>query len=147
MSFKSIISWFKYSCNKNHFRTVWKTLTSYPWDYGYTYDIMRLRLVEQCEYFKKSNISADSNYIKSRIELALRLYDIMMGDNGTGEFVGGLLDAKYVSTKYVNTKNAHRFGPKECEEIFNRYPTFLYEEKAYQLFWKIMKHNSREWWD
>lgn len=133
--------------NKNHLKTVWRTFKAKPYDYGYTYDILRHRLVEHCEYFKKSNISADSKYIKDRIELVLRLYDIMMGDNGAGKFVGGLLDANYVATKYVNTKNAHRFGPKGCEETFNRFPTFLYEEKAYQLFWKIMNHNSRNWWD
>jgi hypothetical protein len=129
---------------------VYKSFNAKPWDYGYTYEILKLRLVEQYEYFKVSNIAEGNDYVASRIKLALNLYDIMMGDNPAGhiEFSDPKSiipeNPKYVSTKYVNTNNANRFV--DCEDI-NIIQEFIYEEKAHRLFWRIMLENSRQWWD
>lgn len=149
----SVKNWFKHCFNKHHFKTVWKTFISYPWDYSYNNDILRCRLVEQYEYFKKSEIAERNDYTASRIKLAINLYDIMNDDVTAGyllpksikDFLIG--EHNYVATKYVNVKNAERFVPKEILEIYTKYPTFLYEEKAHNLFWKVIMNYSRDWWD
>ena len=149
----SVKSWFKHCFNKQHFKTVWETFVAYPWDSLYTNDILRCRLVEQYEYFKNSKIAEGNEYTASRIKLAINLYDIMSCKVTAGVFqhdsLKDILDGKhnYVATKYVNVKNAERFAPKETLETYVKFPTFLYEEKAHKLFWRVMMTYSRDWWD
>jgi hypothetical protein len=153
----SVRAWFRHSFNKNHFKTVWKTFTAYPWDYAYTYDILRARLVEQYEYFSKSNIAVGNEYRAKRIKLAIDLYDIISGEVSAGHFeivtpqerleTQSKDVVKYIQTKYVNTRNAHRFLHPTVIERFGGYTEYLYEEKAHRLFWRIMTENSRDWWD
>ena len=54
--FREVRCWFRHCFNKQHFKTVWCAFKAHPWDYGFTYDVLRARLVEQYEYFKKSDI-------------------------------------------------------------------------------------------
>lgn len=155
--FREVRCWFRHCFNKQHFKTVWCAFKAHPWDYGFTYDVLRARLVEQYEYFKKSDIAVGNDYRAGRIKLALKLYDIMVGDDSAGHLEimtpqerlksvnnSGL---KYVQTKYVNTKNAIRFVHPEVIDTYRAYPMYLYEEKAQRLFWRIMQENSRDWWD
>lgn len=155
--YNNIRCWFKYCCNKNHFKTVWKSFVGFPWDHGYTYDVIRARLVEQYEYFKKSNIAVGNEHRAERIGLAIKLYDIMVGDVTAGNFeiltpqeremTGNTSMVKYVTTKYVNTRNATRFIHPKVIDTYRAYPQYLYEEKAQRLFWRIMQEYSRGWWD
>jgi hypothetical protein len=153
----SVRAWFRHSFNKNHFKTVWKAFTAYPWDYAYTYDILRARLVEQYEYLSKSDIAVGNEYRASRIKTAIKLYDIMIGEDTAGHFeivtpqerqeTQSKDVVKYIQTKYVNTRNAHRFLHPTVIKNFGSYTEYLYEEKAHRLFWRIMAENSRDWWD
>lgn len=155
--YNNIRCWFKYCCNRNHFKTIWESFKAFPWDHGYTYDIIRARLVEQYEYFKTSTIAEGNPYRASRIKLAINIYDIMVGTNEAGHFEiitpeerlqNNSKDVvKYIQTRYVNTKNAHRFLHPVIIENYGGYTQYLYEEKAQRLFWRIMQENSRGWWD
>lgn len=154
--YRSIRAWFRHCFNLNHFRTVWKAFTAYPWDYAYTYDILRARLVEQYEYLSKSDIAEGNEYRASRIKTAIKLYDIMTGEDTAGHFEFVTPQerlenqskdvVKYVQTKYVNTRNIGRFLDTRLEH-FEFFPQYLYEEKAHKLFWRIMDEYSRGWWD
>ena len=154
--YRSIRGWFRHCFNLNHFRTVWKAFTAYPWDYAYTYDILRARLVEQYEYLSKSDIAEGNEHRASRIKTAIKLYDIMIGEDTAGHFEFVTPQerlenqskdvVKYVQTKYVNTRNIGRFLDTRLEH-FQFFPQYLYEEKAHKLFWRIMDEYSRGWWD
>ena len=155
--YRSIRAWFRHSCNRNHFKTVWKAFTAYPWDYAYTYDILRSRLVEQYEYLSKSDIAVGNEQRAKRIKLAIDLYDIMSGKESAGHFeiitpqerleTQSKDVVKYTQTRYVNTRNAHRFLHPTVIKNYGGYTEYLYEEKAHRLFWRIMAENSRDWWD
>ena len=73
--------WFRNCCNRHHFKTVWKTLFARPWDYSETYEVLKYRLIETREYFKRTNIIVedDAKRIVKEIDLALSLYDIISG--------------------------------------------------------------------
>ena len=154
--------WFKTCCNKNHFKTVWKTLLARPWDYSETYDVLKYRLIETREYFKKTNIiikeSADE--IVKEINLALSLYDIISGEKSAGhweyewnsdfskETCNPLNRLIYVPERYVNLRNATRFARNEIiKEYYQKCPNELYEDKARKLFWRVMEQYSQNWWD
>ena len=159
--------WFRTCCNKQHFKTVWKTLWARPWDYSETYDVLKYRLIETCEYFKKSDIivkeSADK--IVKEIDLALSLYDIISGDKSAGHFeycwdpnvdedkeiikyTSSLNRLKYVPERYVNLKNSDRFARNGVmKEYYQKCPNELYEDKARKLFWRVMEQYSQNWWD
>lgn len=160
----SIKDWFRNCFNKHHFKTVWAAFKNRPWDYAETYDVLKHRLIEQREYFKKSDIIVQESIDKivSQLDLALSLYDIMSGEvsaghweyewnervNENGSSSNSLNRMQYVAERYVNTRNRHRFSNhKEVREYYQKCPQELYEEKARRLFWRMMAEHSMNWWD
>ena len=155
--------WFKNCCNKNHFKTVWKTFCARPWDYSETYEVLKLRLIETKEYFKKTDIitAESSERIVKEIDLALSIYDIVSGDKSAGHFeyvFDSSIDdipystsfnrLQYVPERYVNLRNADRFAKNDImKEYYKKCPNELYEDKARKLFWRMMEQYSQNWWD
>lgn len=156
----NIKDWFRNCFNKNHFKTVWYTFLAKPWDHSFTYEVLKYRLIETREYFKKTNIidkeSADE--IVREIDLALSLYDIMSDQKSAGhweytdavdETIPAIERMVYIPDRYVNIRNAHRFFAHQhiidyCKE---RSPSYLYEEKARKLFWRVIEQYSQNWCD
>ena len=134
-----IVDWFKYCCNKRHFKTVWQAFIGRPYDYGYTYSIIRCRLKEHLKYFKSTKVinKEDAEYITSKIQLAINLLDITTSNIET-------------TPTYENLNNAYRYFP-DCDEqtilALKAIPGFMSEVKANVLFWKVMSKYSNEWWD
>ena len=151
-----IIDWFRNCCNKQHFKTVWATFKAQPYDFYYTNDIMRARLVEVLEYFKRTDVitEIDKNRIISKITLAISLLDIMMGNDNERMYKDSNAPDTDPTAIYVNTKNAYKYyaitydSDKEyLQYLFKEFPSMLREEKANKLFWKVMYHYSIDWWD
>ena len=52
----AVRAWFKYHFTKNNFNIIKTVLKGYPWDYGYLYDLERVKIkemadiVENCEF-------------------------------------------------------------------------------------------------
>ena len=151
-----IVDWFRNCCNKHHFKTVWATFKAQPYDYYYTNDIMRARLVEVLEYFKRTDVITenDKNRIISKITLAISLLDIMTGNDDDCICKDSNASDTDPTAIYVNTKNAYKYyatmdesDKKYLQYLFKMFPSMLREEKASKLFWKVMYQYSTEWWD
>jgi hypothetical protein len=117
---------------------------------------MRARLVEVLEYFKKTDVITenDKNRIISKITLAISLLDIMMGNDDERMYKDSNAPDTDQTAIYVNTKNAYKYyairddsDKKHLEYLFKTFPSWLREEKANKLFWKVMYHYSIDWWD
>ena len=154
--YNDVINWFKHCCNKHHFKTVWQAFIGRPYDYYYTNEIMRARLVETLEYFKRTDVITenDKNRIISKITLAISLLDISMGNIDDCIYKYSNAPNTNQTTIYVNTKNAYRYyatmdesDKKHLQYLFKTFPDMLREEKASKLFWKVMYQYSIEWWD
>lgn len=151
-----IKDWFRNCCNKHHFNTVWATFKAQPYDHFYTNDIMRARLVEILEYFKRTDVISenDKNRVISKITLAISLLDISMGNTDDCMWKDSNAPDTDPNAIYVNTKNAYKYygirddSDKEyLQNLFKAFPSMLREEKATKLFWKVMYQYSLEWWD
>lgn len=151
-----IKDWFRNCCNKQHFKTVWSAFTAQPYDYYYTNDIMRARLVEILEYFKRTDVITenDKNRIISKITLAISLLDISMGNNDECMWKDSNAPDTDPNAIYVNTKNAYKYyairddsDKVYLQNLFKAFPSMLREEKATKLFWKVIYQYSIEWWD
>lgn len=151
-----IKDWFRNCCNKHHFKTVWAAFTAQPYDYYYTNDIMRARLVETLKYFKRTDIITenDKNRIISKITLAISLLDISMGNTDDYMWKDSNAPDTDPNATYVNTKNAYKYyairddsDKVYIQNLFKAFPSMLREEKATKLFWRVMYQYSIEWWD
>lgn len=156
LKYYDVIDWFRNCCNKHHFKTVWATFKAQPYDYYYTNDIMRARLVEILEYFKRTDVISenDKNRVTSKITLAISLLDISMGNTDDCMYKDSNAPDTDQTAIYVNTKNAYRCyaimdesDKKHLQYLFKTFPSMLREEKASKLFWKVMYQYSIEWWD
>ena len=155
--------WFRNCCNIQHFKTAWKTLLARPWDYSETYEVLKYRLIETREYFKRTDIivKESADRIVKEIDLALSLYDIISGEKSAGHWEyewkiddvydpdkGSLYRLKYTPERYVNLRNADRFSSNEViRKYYQKCPNELYEDKARKLFWRVMEQYSQNWWD
>ena len=155
-SYNGIIDWFRNCCNKHHFKMVWAAFKAQPYDCYYTNDIIRARLVEELEYFKRSDVITenDKNRIISKITLAISLLDITMGNIDDCMYKDSNATDTDPSAIYVNTKNAYRYyairddsDKPHLQYLFKEFPDVLREEKANKLFWDIMYQYSINWWD
>lgn len=159
-TYYNIKDWFRNCFNRQHFKTVWTTFLAKPWDYSFTYDVLKCRLVESLRYFERTNIitEGDRDRIVRQIKLALSLYDIMSGEKSAGEFViatpperlenPSIDPIKYVQTRHVNLRNTDRFAKNAVmKEYYQKCPNELYVDKATKLFWRCMEQYSQNWWD
>lgn len=151
-----IKDWFRNCCNKHHFNTVWATFKAQPYDYYYTNDIMRARLVEILEYFKRTDVISENNKnrVISKITLAISLLDISMGNTDDYMWKDSNASDTDPNAIYVNTKNAYRYYSLRddsdkvyLQNLFKAFPSMLREEKATKLFWRVMYQYSIDWWD
>lgn len=152
----NIKDWFRNCCNKHHFKTVWSAFTAQPYDYYYTNDIMKARLIETLEYFKRTDVISenDKNRVISKITLAISLLDISMGNTDECMWKDSNAPDTDPTAIYVNTKNAYKYygirndnDKEHLQNLFKTFPSMLREEKATKLFWKVMYQYSLEWWD
>ena len=112
-SYNGIIDWFRNCCNKHHFKMFWAAFKAQPYDCYYTNDIIRARLVETLEYFKRTDVITenDKNRVISKITLAISLLDITMGniDDDDCMYKDSNATDTDPSAIYVNTKNAYKY--------------------------------------
>ena len=107
----------------------------YPWDYEHTLDMERKQLFLLSKYMEKYPIHEDSMQCVKRIRLALRLLYIA-------------LNYSVDSSISVNTKNAKRFVPNwDSLTMRDKYKEgYLYIEKAWYLYHKLLAIYMRKWW-
>ena len=151
-----IKGWFRNCCNKHHLKMAWTAFKAQPYDCYYTNDIIRARLVEVLEYFKRTDVISenDRNRIISKITLAISLLDIMMGNTDDCTYKDSNAPYTDQNAIYVNTNNAYKYyairddsDKAYLQNLFKAFPSMLREEKASRLFWRVMHQYSIDWWD
>ena len=160
--FNNIILWCKYHFTKDFFRILKKVLKSYPFDYGYMYEIEKAELQERWNYFNKTRRFEGVEYVLRDIKICISLLEIICGErdlmtmDGEMKFIDiddntsqlDCSDLKYTCNVNVNLKNIDRFVPvKKHQKMYISYPDELYLLKAKHLYYKIRAEKSDYWWD
>lgn len=170
-SFKSkyyaVRVWFKYHFTKNNFNIIKTVLKGYPWDYGYLYDLERVKIKEMADYIEKRQIFVGWEQVVRDMRICINLIDIFtekrdlfhydgkvkyipVKESGNTEEVYEVdaSDLKYYTKVYVNTNNMDRFitHPEEKKWLL-QHPHELYIKKAKYLYHKIRLENDGKWWD
>lgn len=162
---REIRCWFRYHVFNKDFSKLHKTvMKSYPWDFGYLYDLERAKIEEMCKYHEKHQRFEGWEYVVRDMKLCMKLIDIFKGEVNLFHYNGNLNfvpiegsdnyevkesdDFKYVCDVRVNTKNVNRFCDSEYDKKwFIEHPHELYVKKAKCLYHKIRIEKDEYWWD
>lgn len=118
-----------------------------PWDYGFNLEIEREMFKKQYEFFSSDKpIAVGSERVAREVKLAIKLLRIIMEEDSAVSWGGLKNPNKWTLVKYVNIKNASRFGVNEHLDK----PVFLdllRQEKAWYLYNKLRFYRLRTFWD
>lgn len=158
----------KFFTNLKRWFSYYKILTRvYDFDYSSILEVERYQIQRVRDAIIKYQSHVDWERDVQHMNLALKLLSIAMEEDNIAEQVSGRhwtegpdghglyewkSDAKYETTKYVNTRNAQRFSKMPMEyytdsNIKGLYLDHLRVEKAWYLYNKFRKYWLRTWWD
>ena len=156
--------WCRYHLFNKDFKELHKVvMKTYPWDFGFLYDLERAKIEEMCKYHQKKQRFVGREFVVRDMKLCMKLIDIFSGkvdlfhydgdivflpiENGNYE-MGATPDFKYNCDVYVNMRNANRFCETEYEKKWLiEHPHELYMKKAKCLYHKIRVEKDETWWD
>lgn len=112
-----------------------KTNAYYNYDWAFMLYIEKEKLSQCIKFYTIYGCHVNNDRIISRMQLAIRLLDIVIDDD---VFFEG----------YINPKNIDRFFPKDALSIYeiNILPS-LRIQKAWYLYNKLRYYYMKEWWD
>lgn len=127
--------------------------TNEDWDFMYLLEVERKKIQEIRDCIKRNNRFESNDYCVSRMDLAIRLLDIIIEDS---------LDF----TGYVNDRNIERFFSsamvnylrksieKGTDDVMGHSCDIrkwayndIRKQKAWKLYYKIREFHTRSWWD
>ena len=163
----TIKSWLRHHLTKRFYNLLITCLHTYPWDYGYMYDLEEAKLKEMIDYHSKSHIVCEESrqQILRTMKLALRMLEIIKNEtecfsydgeikfteieekdeNGEPLYTLNSNEWEYKCLVNVNKRNYKRFNVSEL--TVNLHPHELYVEKARYLYHKIRYYYEQHWWD
>lgn len=142
---------------------IWRTD---DWDYDHTLDILKFQFENQAKYLENGHL-VSGQYNADRIRLALRLMDLGFKDGYTQE-VHEEYEAQYGSSKIefipfnesdlneelysVSIRYSRAKNEKHNEEIHIALEDDLQwarfkEQRAREIFFKILNKDIMKWWD
>ena len=113
-----------------------------PWDFGFNLEIELEMLVRMYSFYSSDKpVAVGSEIIAKEINLAINLLKIIIEEDNAVVW-----SSKYILTKYVNIKNAKRFGniPNLDEPLMKE---CLRRSKAWYLYNKLRLYRMQSWWD
>lgn len=112
-----------------------KTNAYFNDDWAFMLYIEKEKLSQCIKFYTIYGCHVNNDRIISRMQLAIRLLDIVIDDD---VFFEG----------YINSKNIDRFFPKDALSIYeiNILPS-LRIQKAWYLYNKLRYYYMKEWWD
>ena len=165
-SFKDILLkfkvWIKHHTTREFVNLLKVVLKSYPWDYGYLYEIEQAKIAEMIEYHRKRQFFEGWEQVVRDMEICYKLIDIILDKKKLFHYDGQIrflpiensedveIDGSsmiYHCDVNVNTKNAHRFVDTTMNKWYLEHPHELYKEKAKYLYHKIRLEMDENWWD
>lgn len=103
--------------------------------------VLKSKIDRMIDYWRQFSHGMNDDYIRSQMELASRLLQIILKNGNEGE------DMEHLPAR-VNLKNKKRFEVRFCATTF-----YLGEKqevrykKAYCLLFRLLKENILHWWD
>jgi len=117
----------------------------------FDFDFSSILLMERHQLERvRDNIAKYHNHVNAerdveRMNTALKLLDSILEE---GSDILDFNQGKYKLTKYVNTKNAYRFGNYTEEHLQKPlWVADLYCEKTWKLYHRFREQWLRTWWD
>ena len=160
--YRNFKTWIKYHTTKEFKNLLKVVLKSYPWDYGYLYEIEQAKIAEMVEYHRKYQRFVGWEQAVRDMEICYKLIDIILDKKNLFHYDGQIqflpiensedveLDGSklvYHCDVKVNTKNADRFVDTKTNKWYVEHPHELYKEKAKYLYHKIRLERDFDWWD
>lgn len=118
----------------------------YDFDYSSIIEVEYHQLKRVRDSIAKYHNHVNAEYDISRMDIMLRLLDIIRNEGGWHTENG-----KYVPDSYTNPRNAYRFSKHIAEKLptddSGLWLTYLREEKVWSLYNKMHKQYLRNFWD
>lgn len=132
--------------NKNK-KLIKSAMKFQPWDFGFNLEIEREMLNRMYEFYSSDKpVAVESERVAREVKLAIKLLGIIMEEDSAVSWGGLGNPNKWTLVKYVNIKNASRFGTfPELEEPIMR--AYLRQTKAWYLYNKLRLYRMHTWWD
>lgn len=132
--------------NKNK-KLIKSAMKFQPWDFGFNLEIEREMLNRMYEFYSSDKpVAVESERVAREVKLAIKLLGIIMEEDSAVSWGGLGNPNKWTLVKYVNIKNASRFGTfPELEEPIMR--AYLRQAKAWYLYNKLRLYRMHTWWD
>lgn len=111
------------------------------YDYSEIFILLQFKIDRMVDYWRQFSHLANGDRIRSQMELASRLLQIIIREGNETPDIE-------VLPQYVNLRNKARFEVRNCGKSF-----YLGERqqvrfcKAYCLFFKLLQENILTWWD
>lgn len=115
-----------------------------PWDFGFNLEMEKAMFERMYEFFSSTApVVAGAERVDREIKLAINLLNIIMEEDTATVWVR---ERGWRLVKYVNTKNANRFGKfSNLEEVLVK--DYLRQSKAWYLYHKLRCYKMQHWWD
>ena len=118
-----------------------------PWDFGFNLEVEREMLNKMYEFYSSDKpVAMGSERVAKEVKLAVKLLGIIMEEDKAVSWGGLSNPNNWTLVKYVNIKNADRFGNFfKLEEPIMR--DHLRQAKAWYLYNKLRLYRMQTWWD
>lgn len=118
-----------------------------PWDFGFNLKIEKEMLNRMYEFYSSDKpVAVESERVAREVKLAIKLLEIIMEEDSAVSWGGLDNPNKWTLVKYINIKNASRFGISfELEEPLMR--DDLRQAKAWYLYNKLRLYRMLTWWE
>ena len=111
------------------------------YDYSEIFVLLQFKIDRMVDYWRQFSHLANGDRIRSQMELASRLLQIVIKQGNENQDVE-------ILPQYVNLRNEARFEVRYCPESFllgKRQEVRF--RKAYNLLFKLLQENILHWWD
>lgn len=118
-----------------------------PWDFGFNLEAEREMLSKMYKFYSSYKpVAEGSERVAREVSIAIKLLDIVLENDHAVSISGTNGDYAYNLTKYVNIRNAKRFGRIPNLEK-NMMKDHLRQIKAWYLYNKLRLYRMQTWWD
>ena len=118
-----------------------------PWDFGFNLEIEKEMLNRMYEFYSSDKpVAVGSERVAREVKLAIKLLGIIMEEDSAISWRGLGNPNKWTMVKYVNIKNANRFGISfELNSPILK--DYLRKTKAWYLYNKLRLYKMQTWWE
>lgn len=127
----------------------------YDFDYTSILEVERYQIKNVRDRILKDALVEGYEHDVQKMDLVIKLLDMILDSSDSAvELEDYSIDLnkeyKWKQTKYVNTRNAHRFVSSEQVKLIEKgeliFLDDLYEEKKWRLYHKLKEYHMRGWW-